>query len=345
MKLLILTRYPTKGPSSRYRFLQYLADFERAGFQFEVQPFFSDLYLDQMWGGRAISKLHVLGRYCRRLLTCLRAKRFDAVWLEGEMLPLLPALVERGLYHLLPRARFYDFDDAVWLRYRNKPLLAEKYHALLRDARGVVVGNPWLERYVHEVNPNTLLVPTVVDWNKYADAQAPLSGHTIGWIGSPNTLFFMENLYPGLADLRRRQNFDIHIVGAESHHEALDIRCSPWREEDEVGFIERFDVGVMPLERTEWAEGKCGLKMIQYMAAGVPAIASPVGVNQQYVTESGGGLLAENDAEWQKQLDKLLADQDLRREMGHAGRVYVQQNLTVAVQAPRLIDFFKQKVG
>ena len=137
LNLLILTRYPTKGPSSRYRFLQYLADFDRAGFRFEVQPFFSDRYLDQMWGGQPISKLHVLGRYCQRLLTCLRAKRFDAVWLEGEMLPLVPALLERGVYAFLPRARFYDFDDAVWLRYKNKPLLAEKYHAILKGARAI----------------------------------------------------------------------------------------------------------------------------------------------------------------------------------------------------------------
>ncbi|CAM2066855.1 Glycosyltransferase family 4 protein [Sulfidibacter corallicola] len=344
MNILILTRYPTKGPSSRYRFLQYLPQLTAAGHHFEIRPFFTTHYLETIYSGKRPNPLYVMGRYLARLGACLRARRFDLVWMEGELLPLIPAPFERALHALLPPRRIYDFDDAVWLRYKGKPFLERKFLSVLRGAAGIVCGNPWLENYCRQVNERIIQIPTVVDWPKYAAAEAPLEGCTIGWIGSPSTLFFLENLYPALRRLAAEMPLRLHIVGAESSDPELDITCSSWSEAAEVSFIERFDIGVMPLDPTPWAEGKCGLKLIQYMAAGVPAVASPVGVNTQLIEGSGGGYLAGDEEAWVTHLGTLLSDGVRRRQCGLAGRAYAQEHLTVQAQGPKLISFLEETV-
>lgn len=339
MKILILSKYPMRGPSSRYRFYQFLPHLQAAGHQFSVLPLFTDAYLDHLFAGRSPGLTYVAARFLSRLKNLLLGRSYDLAWIEGELFPFVPGFLERFLHPLLPARRVYEFDDANWLRYTGKPLLENKMLAILKSAAGVVVGNDYLEAYVRQVNANTLVIPTVVDWEKYRDASPAHRGQVIGWVGSNSTRFFLEALAPVLQTLADEIPFTLEVVGAEVAIEGVEVRLVPWSEDDEVARIQGFDVGIMPLSDTPWSRGKCGLKMVQYLAAGVPAVVSPVGVNTTYITASRGGYLAEDSDAWVAALRKLLENRMLREEMGRNGREWVRATMTVQSRADQLIAF------
>ncbi len=345
MKILILTKYPVRGPSSRYRFFQYLPELNARGHSVTVLPFFTDTYLDVLFHNRRVNPLYFFNRALARLAHCLRGSRHDLAWIEGELVPFLPAWPEKLFHVLLPRKRIYEFDDANWLRYRGKPLLEDKFGSILAGAGGVVVGNPFLQDYVKAFNGNTLVVPTVVDWSKYASVVPIGEGSTIGWIGTRNTCPFLEEVRPALKELSATHQFKLKVVGASVASDGYPVEEVPWSEDSEAEQIATFDIGIMPLTKTPWSEGKCGLKLIQYLAAGVPAVATSVGVNTQYISESRAGYLAEDQETWVFALRKLLDHADLRREMGQNGRDWVRSQMTVQAQASRLVSFLESVVG
>ena len=119
------------------------------------------------------------------------------------------------------------------------------------------------------------------------------------------------------------------------------LEILPWTEETEVSLIQSMDIGVMPLHNTDWARGKCGYKLIQYMACGLPVVASPVGVNKDIVEHGVNGLLAETDAEWRSAIKTLLADAELRRRMGAAGCRKVEEYYSLQIWGPRVAQMLR----
>ncbi len=342
MKILLLTKYPARGPSSRYRFYQYLPALAEAGHECLVRPLFTDRYLSRLFADKPAGAVYLAKRFTARLAQCVGARSFDLAWIEGELIPFVPAMLERGLHALLPKRRVYEFDDAVWLRYAGKRRLENKFRNLLGDAAGIVAGNRFLADYARSVNPRVCVVPTVVDWRKYEDARPKMSGGVVGWIGSQNTVFYLRELVPALRRVAERRPLEVAVVGARFEAEGLNIREEAWSADREIALLSQFDVGVMPLAVDPWSEGKCGLKLLQYLAAGVPAVASPVGVNADFIRSSGGGLLASDSDQWADALERLLDDASLRRDMGARGRTWARREMTVQAQAPRLIAFLEQ---
>lgn len=340
MKLLVLTKYAPRGPSSRYRFLQFLPGLKAAGIETKVAPLFDDFYLDCLFSDRSTGKAYLVKRVLARLTQLLTARRFDLVWIEGELIPFLPGRLETLLHGLMP-PRVYDFDDAVWLRYSGKPRLEQKFAAILSSARGITAGNAFLAGYCGEFCEQVHQIPTVIDWPRYADVKPPLEGKVIGWMGSPSTIHYLEALASVFQQLAQRHQIKLHVVGAQLEIPGVQVISIPWRYESEVAEIARFDVGVMPLDATPWSEGKCGLKMIQYLAAGVPAIASPVGVNTRIISESGAGFTAANAQAWQTHLETLLTSHVTRRTLGEKGRIWAQQCASVAAVTPGLVRFLQ----
>ncbi len=342
MKIIVLTKYPVRGPSSRYRFYQFLPHLVERGHQCTVLPFFTDAYLSSLFDEGKVNSFYLVQRLLARLGHCLSGRKYDMAWIEGELLPFIPSTLERWLHRALPRRRVYEFDDANWLRYENRPMLQNKFKCILSTASGVITGNEFLAEYVGRVNERVAIIPTVVDWAKYAPATHKSNGLNIGWIGSQKTSFFLEDVFPALRELAEIYPLKLKVVGAKVKAEGIPIVQVPWSEDTEVAEIESFDLGIMPLTPTPWSRGKCGLKLIQYLAAGVPGVASPVGVNTRYISESGAGYLADDHESWVRHLRKLLDSESLRRELGFNGRNWVQSEMTITAQAPRLIDFLEQ---
>jgi hypothetical protein len=182
-----------------------------------------------------------------------------------------------------------------------------------------------------------------VDTEAYAPAAtsdaAPVP--VIGWIGSPSTWRYVRPLLPLLSEIAGQGRAVVRVIGAG--RDALRDRFPgmeslEWSESSEVAEVQKMDIGIMPVPDDKWARGKSGYKLIQYMACGLPVVASPVGVNREIVGQGGNGFLATTAAEWREAIERLLSDPDLRRRMGQSGRSRAVAEYSLAVQAPRLVE-------
>lgn len=354
MNFTILTRYSRLGASSRLRTMQYDADFQARCLVASFDPFFDESYLRSLYsGGSTLGP--ILIAYARRAGQLLRAGRADLIWLEKEALPWLPWAIERAL---LPRAvpLVVDYDDAVFHRYdlHRSPfvrrLLGRKLDKLMASASLVTAGNRYLADRAWAAGAQRVeIVPTVVDLTACTRRPGPFSENapTIGWIGTPSTWTeYMAPMMPLLTQAAAAAGARIAAVGAgraAAAHRLLDNR--PWTEESEVARIHEMDIGIMPLTDTPWARGKCGYKLIQYMACGIPVIASPVGVNSEIVEHGVNGFLASSDAEWAEALQTLLNDPDLRARIGEAGRRKVEREYSLQVWGPRVAQMLRAVVN
>ncbi|MEX3011471.1 glycosyltransferase family 4 protein [Hoeflea sp. TYP-13] len=347
MKLLILSRYDGRGASSRIRFLQYIPHLERAGFEVEVASFFDAAYLDSIYSGRAV-RFNSLGYFARRLQQILRVRSFDVIWLEKEALPWIPWPVERLLFPAsVPIAS--DFDDAVFHRYdmHSRPsvrrLLGQKIDRVMAHSQMVFAGNDYLAGRARSAGASRVeLIPTVIDLNAYpVESKASCDGRLrVGWIGTPETWDkFVSPMQNMIGEVAAEHNAVFRCVGATSSVSSrLHFEFLPWSEEHEVSMIQEMDIGIMPLPDTPWAQGKCGYKLIQYMACGIPVVASPVGVNSRIVEHGVNGFLASNESDWNIAVSTLLANPQLRHEMGAAGRKKVEAEYSVQVYGPRVVQ-------
>jgi glycosyltransferase involved in cell wall biosynthesis len=286
----------------------------------------------------------ILGGYMSRLYVMLRSQRFDLVWVEKEILPWLPHWLEdairRGSAPMV-----VDYDDAVFHRYDQhrslwiRKWLGRKIDEVMRSADLVIVGNDYLGDRARKAGARRVeWLPTVVDTSRYAVSESSSEDRaiTIGWIGSPSTARYLHLITPALKTLVHA-GVRIVTVGANAEElEGLPIEVRPWSEENEVTAIQEFDIGIMPLADGPFENGKCGYKLIQYMACGKPVVASPVGMNKVIVRDGVEGFLASSISEWCEGLSRLARDRFLRNQMGKAGRMKVESEYSLRVMAPRL---------
>ena len=346
MKVLLFSRYGTKGASSRVRYLQYIPYLESQGVSIEISPLFSNHYLECLYAGKKAWG-EVLQGYLKRLVKLLGVGKYDLLIIEKELFPFLPALAERVLSWLgIPY--LVDYDDALFHRYdlnRNlviRKLLSNKIDSVMRHASVVVVGNDYLaDRARRAGAKNVVTIPTVVDDTRYRVADSKPSGDlVVGWIGTPKTSKYLEPLIPLFEGLRQDQRIRIVAVGARAEDfPAGSLEVWEWSEESEIERIQQFDVGIMPLPDSPWERGKCGYKLIQYMACGKPVIASPVGVNASLVEHGINGYLADTDEAWLVCLTAMFKLSSSEREsMGRMGRLKVEGDYSLRSQAPRLLE-------
>jgi len=215
---------------------------------------------------------------------------------------------------------------------------------VMQNATLVVAGNEYLAERAHTTGAKRVkILPSVVDADLYAPASERTSGFTIGWIGSPVTAPYLEQVRLALEKLTNGNQAKVSLIGAGDaiKWENANVQVLPWREEDEIQNIQQFDVGIMPLVDEPFERGKCGYKLIQYMACGLPVVASPVGVNRQIVENGITGFLAESEQDWQKALMFLRENPEKRREMGLAGRAKMEHRYSLKATTPKLVDLLK----
>ena len=342
MNILALPRYQRLGPSSRVRFYQYYPALQKQGFVIQDAPLLSDEYVRRLYADQPVRMGEVISAYLMRLSTLLRARDFDLLWLEKEFLPWMPAWMETFLAR---QPYVVDYDDAVFHRYDQhssalvRRVLGRKIDRVMRNAALVVAGNEYLkERAVSAGAKRAEILPSVVDADLYAPAPARASGFTIGWIGSPVTAPYLEQVRPALEMLTNGGQTQVSLIGAGDaiKWENANVHTLPWHEESEIQNIQRFDVGIMPLLDEPFERGKCGYKLIQYMACSLPVIASPVGVNGQIVEHGVTGFLVKSQDEWLQALAFLRDNPGRRREMGQAGRKKMEAEYSLQSTAPKL---------
>ena len=352
MKILMLSPYPYEAAATRVRCAQYLPYLQAQGVKVALRSFMSSQLFEIVYRqGHAARKFELaFVDVVRRFTDWIRAMRFDLIFLYRELLPFGPPLAEQMLAWTGTPVVF-DFDDAIFLAQANpanrwlemlKP--RGKVARLVRMSKGVTAGNAFLANYASRYHDHVDIVPSAVDTELFRPAAAERRSATLtlGWVGSPTTGPYLTLLTEALQQLARRFDFRVKVVGAFKpwRVEGVKIEHHPWRLDMEVRHFQSLDIGLYPLPRTLWAEGKCGYKALQYWAVGIPAVCSRVGVLNDMVQHGVNGFLAETTDEWVAALSALIEDVTLRRRMGDAGRSLVAERYSVHVTAPKLHAIF-----
>lgn len=350
MKIVLLTKYGNLAASTRQRFNQYTPFLEDCGFEIIHQPLLSNRYINNLNSNKNQKLGYLTACYLKRLKWIFSRPDIDLVWLHCELFPFLPGFMEK-LVSLISKPVVLDFDDAIFHNYDMhsqwviRTFLGKKLHATIGSADLIFCGNRYLEEYALQISSKTQIVPTIVDSSIYYPGKNKLSKDyslsnlKVGWIGTPDTYNrYLLKFLPSLISNVESNGGRIVLMGAESKatkHNLVDY--FKWSEIDEVPFIQNLDIGIMPLTDTPFARGKCGYKLIQYMACGIPVVASPVGVNCEIVDHGVNGFLANTNEEWSLAINTLLSDKDLRYRMGKAGRKKVLEHYS--------LDYWGSKVA
>lgn len=345
MRVLLLSKYDVAGSSSRVRFYQYIPYLEAAGIYIDRAPLLNDRYIAGINAGQKVPGPLILGSYVKRLGKMIRTLGYDLIWIEKEVFPYFLPLAE-GLFRFLGIPYVVDYDDATYLQYKwhrdifVRTLLKNKIERVMRHARVVIVGNRHLKEFAVAAGvENIEILPSVVDLERYRCQRSDGLGKvTIGWIGSPHTAKYLCEIAGLLNDLQIKDKAHIVLIGMNSS-QFKEIRGTryAWTEADETYLLNKIDIGIMPLKDGPWERGKCGYKLIQYMACGKPVVASPVGINKEIVRDGDNGFLASDSAQWAQALAVLCEDPGMRLAMGSTGRKDVEEKYSLQATAPRLI--------
>jgi len=337
MKVIYFTKYSRNGASSRLRSFQYFSFLEKEKIEVTVRPLFDEAYLENLYKGKKTSKVKLLKFYLSRFFTLFTLYKYDKVVIEKELFPYFFSWFEKILF-LLNVKYIVDYDDAIFHNYDLNPnklilfFLKNKINNVMKYSSCVIVGNSYLAQRAKDSGAKkTVLMPTVIDINRYkAKDNFTDSPIVIGWIGSPSTYKYIKKFEPIFLKLRKMFNIELHIVGVKEYGQcSKEIKFIEWSEESEVELINKFDIGVMPLENTPWELGKCSYKLIQYMGCGIPVIASSIGMNNEVVKNGKNGYLVNDDNEWIERLCDLIIDKELRVSLGNFGRQTVIEKFSL----------------
>ncbi len=345
LKIAQFTKYGTRAASTRQRFDQYAPYLAAQGIAVEQFPLFDNRYLDDLYEGKRRNIARVAKRNFNRMQQLITLRGFDLIWVHMDLFPYLPGTFER-LAFLKRIPVIYDFDDAVFHNYDqlSNPLgrwvLKDRLKPLLQGAAMAFCGNRYLQEYAQQYCDRTMIVPTILDTDIYTPpaADADRAKLRIGWLGTPSTWeSYVVPMLPMLLDEAEKADAELYVVGANgAGGVAPRLIRKRWAEAEEVADIQAMDVCIMPLDDGLWARGKCGYKLIQYMACGKPVIASPVGVNARIVDAGENGYLAQDEPQWRSALSRLLGDAGLRSRMGGYGRAKMEREYSLAYWGPEV---------
>lgn len=358
MKILFLFPYPLgESPSQRFRFEQYFGILEQSGFVCDTQSFWDIKTWRILYkqGFLAQKGLGFIWGVLRRIFAIVKAIPAHYVFIHRECAPLGPPLLEWILAKILRKKIIYDFDDAIWLpntSAENKLAALVKWHskvnAICRWSYKVSCGNQYLADYARRFNDQVVVNPTTIDTTNLHNPQRyPNPPNTdkivVGWTGTHSTLKYLDPILPVLQQLETRFPDIVQFIVIANQEPLLplkNLRFVPWTKESEIPDLLTFDIGIMPLTDDIWAKGKCGFKALQYMALGIPAIVSPVGVNAEIVDTHVNGFVADSPTEWLNALTTLMENKDLRHALGERGREKIINHYSVLSNASTVVSLF-----
>lgn len=345
IKVVALTRYGSLAASTRQRFLVYREHLAAHGVSLELRPLMGNDQVARIAQRGRASAVRGLTAYPARMRMLLRERDAHVLWIHSELFPFVPGWLERLAYGRRAPV-VLEFDDAMFHRYdeHDSPsvryALGGKFPRIMAAAQACICGNQYLLDYAEKWCQNSVIVPTVVDTDRYfvrgEEAAGPLA---VGWIGSHSTWANVLPLLPTILQVCRRHGAEFRVVGAGPQAQGIDgVTAVAWSEAEEVAQLQRMDVGIMPLLDLPFQRGKCGYKLIQYMAVGLPVAASPIGVNREIVRDGVNGALAATPEEWTKALDELLGNARMRRNYGRAGRAIAEERYSVRANRDQVLE-------
>jgi glycosyltransferase involved in cell wall biosynthesis len=354
IRVLALSPMPEEGAGCRFRVSQFIPLLKAHGIEVTLSPLFTTEFFRLVYKpGRYLQKAAAFAGFSLRRFDSLRdVSRFDVVLIYREIFPIGPAIVERLLAMRKRPPIVFDFDDAIFLpsvSEANRLIAALKFpgkvSSIIRHSDRIITGNEYLASFARRFNDAVTLIPTCVDTTKFvprtdraSDDGRRSTGLVIGWIGSPTTVPYIRGLSGALGRVAAERTFRLKLSGAGEPIDmpGVTVDNPTWTLEREVELFNTCDIGVYPLDDDEWSKGKCGFKAIEFMACGVPVVASAVGVNREIIQDGVNGFLASSTDEWVGKLIRLIDDPLLRARLAKAGRQTIESRYSLHGYAPKL---------
>ena len=326
MKILFLVQ-GLDVAASRYRVLQYLPYLKEHGIQASVQRFPKGFF----------GKLKVFKSVDQYDILFIQRKRFPILWLK---------FIRKNARKIV-----YDFDDSVM--YRNSKAAnpesntrVKMFKNMVNASDYVIAGNEYLQKNTTPFTHNVTIIPSPIDMSlyplkKYSEKNDNI---TLGWIGATGSIHYLEKMKPVFEALGKKyEDLRLKIIcNVFFDCDNITVEKKLWSEQEEVADIQSLDIGLMPLMDDPWSHGKCGLKILQCLATGVPVVCSPAGVNKEIVKNGVHGFWANTREEWIEKLEILINDPDRRERMGMEGRKRVIEHYSLEANAPRMLKIFQQ---
>jgi glycosyltransferase involved in cell wall biosynthesis len=336
-RILVVCPFPQGvAAGQRLKYEQYFDHWRENGYEIEVSSFMDPaLWRIVYTRGNFIPKiLGTLRGYFRRLLDIFRLARFDVVYIFMWVTPVGTSLFER-VFRSLSNQIIYDVEDNVLMEKSNElnPFVKvlkgqSKTNYLIKTADHVITSSPFLNDYCLKINRNKAC--TYISSSVDSDLFLPINKYsnekkvTIGWTGTFSSKIYLDLLSNVFLELNKRFDFKLRVIGNfEYDLPGIDLEVIQWTKEKEVEDLQGIDIGIYPLVLDKWVLGKSGLKAIQYMAFGLPTVATNVGTTPRIIRHMENGLLVQTDEEWIDALETLVKNPELRRNIGEAARLTV----------------------
>lgn len=321
-------------PASRIRGYYVAKYLSENGFDVKV-------FLYESVKGNVVKKgLHLIGDFLNKIRAVMWSDKDVLVYIQRgtcslSQLSFLFFLFSKFIFR---KKVIYDIDDGLFLEERFV------INNFIRFSDHVTVGGHELFKYVKKYKERVFLVPTSADLNRYYPHNNVRKGNRVrlGFVGSPSTTPYMELLVKSIEELSRRYDLELRVISASSYAEyrlfnsfrkfeknGVKVKLIPWNVDEEFYQLQNIDIGLAPLPNEEWERYKCGFKVINYMAAGIPPVASNVGEHKYIIQDGVNGFLCSNDQEWIEKLQKLIVDKTLRENMGANARKTVEKKYSM----------------
>jgi glycosyltransferase involved in cell wall biosynthesis len=353
MHILFIVPYPIdKAPSQRFRFEQYFSALQKKGIIVTVKPFLSNeiwdiLYLPGRFPRKALA---IIGGLFKRLLLLFTLKKYDYIFIHREATPIGPAFFEYFAARWLKKKIIYDFDDAIWIPNYSE---ANSFFSFLKGYSNVKhickwvykisCGNEYLCDYARQFNSNVVYNPTTIDTEHYHNEvkDQDTQNFVIGWTGSHSTIRYIEEVIPVLSELEEKYTFQFMVISdLKPTYNLKSLVYHKWNKHSEIEDLLKFNIGIMPLKDDKWANGKCGFKALQYMALGIPALVSPVGVNTRIVDDKINGFICTSPEDWKNAIEAIMKDKSLNKEISKNTRIKIENHYSVKSNTANFIDLF-----
>lgn len=352
-RILFLVPYPIgHAPSQRFRFEQYFDVLKVNGFEFDVQSFLDEKAMEVLYrpGNFFLKVWKVKLGLFKRFTLLFSLRKYDYIFIHREAAAVGPPIFEWLITKVFRKKVIFDFDDAIWLKNTSSTNSIitffkryENANNLCKWAWKVSCGNVYLAEQARKFNQNVVVNPTTIDTenhHKLVKEDFP-EKITIGWTGSHSTIKYLEAVVPTLKKLEKEFEFDFLVIAdKQPNFELNSLKFIPWNKETEIEDLFQMDLGIMPLEDDKWANGKCGFKALQYMALGIPAMVSPVGVNIKIVDDGVNGWVCDSSEEWERTLRNVLEKKIDLKDYSAAARTKVVENYSVQSNTSNFLHLF-----
>lgn len=360
ISLLCLAYMNDENASARHRLYKYAQFISPATIFFQIIPPTDITEFKRFFLRGRIQRHYVyfIIVFLRRFAAIWSSSRYDAVFLQRDIISEFfydPPLFIFAL-RLLNKRIIYDVDDAMWIFPPHSirggsPTLnfmtRLRFFWNVRLSQNIIVGNEYLAEYVKKINSSVVVIPTPVD-----TANCPVRKHKIrktiiiGWTGGPGNLVYLKLLEKPLARLALKYPIKLRVISSRTiEMNGIDVEFIPWDKITEAKNIAAFDIGIMPVYDNLYTRGKGGFKILEYMAAGLPSVVSPVGVNAHIIKDNENGFIAKDEKEWEDKLSMLIRDESLRNYMGCKAREFVCTHYDYKVWVPSFLNAIKKVAG